>query len=52
MIRDHVVTARELYVWLRDAVQKEAGASPRRCTPMFLDLGPGGSSPGDFVFVQ
>ena len=52
VIRDHIVTARELYVWLRDAVPREARRADKVMTPMFLDLGPGGSSPGDFVFVQ
>ena len=52
MIKDHIVTARELYVWLRDAVPKEAKRADKTLTPMFLDLGPGGSSPGDFVFLQ
>jgi hypothetical protein len=52
LYKDHIVTARELYVWLKPAVEKEAGRAKRELTPMFKDLGPGGSSPGDFVFVQ
>ena len=52
LYKDHIVTARELYVWLKPVVEKEAERAKRELTPMFKDLGPGGSSPGDFVFVQ
>jgi hypothetical protein len=52
LYKDHIVTARELYVWLKPAVEREAALADRKLNPMFLDLGPGGSSPGDFVFVQ
>ena len=46
------MTARELYVWLRPAVEREARRANRELSPMFVDLGPGGASPGEFVFVQ
>jgi uncharacterized caspase-like protein len=52
LYKDHIVTARELYIWLRPVVQREAEQANRQLNPMFVDLGPGGSSPGDFVFVQ
>jgi uncharacterized caspase-like protein len=52
LYKDHIVTARELYVWLKPAVEREAKLANRELNPMFLDLGPGGASPGDFVFVQ
>jgi len=52
LYKDHIVTARELYVWLRPAVEKAARLANRELTPLFLDLGPGGSSRGEFVFVQ
>jgi hypothetical protein len=52
LYKDHIVTARELYVWLKPAVERAAQQANRQLTPMFLDLGPGGSSRGEFVFVQ
>jgi hypothetical protein len=52
LYKDRIVTARELYVWLRPAVERAAQRANRELTPMFLDLGPGGASRGDFVFVQ
>ena len=52
LYKDHIVTARELYVWLKPAVERAAQQANRELTPMFLDLGPGGSSRGEFVFVQ
>jgi uncharacterized caspase-like protein len=52
LYKDRIVTARELYVWLRPAVEKAARRANRELTPLFLDLGPGGASRGEFVFVQ
>lgn len=52
LYKDRIVTARELYVWLKPAVERAAQQANRRLTPMFLDLGPGGASRGEFVFVQ
>ena len=52
LYKDRIVTARELYVWLRPAVEREARRANRELSPMFLDLGPGGASRGEFVFVQ
>jgi hypothetical protein len=51
MQRDRIVTTRELYVWLRDAVIAEAQKANRTLTPLLKDLGPNGVSPGDFFFV-
>jgi uncharacterized caspase-like protein len=51
LYKDHIVTTRELYVWLQQSVHEEAKRVQREMTPMFLDLGPG-ASPGEFVFVQ
>jgi|SRR5688572_9643030 hypothetical protein len=50
--RDRIVTTRELYVWLRDAVTMEAQRSNRVLTPLMKDLGPNGVSAGDFFFVM
>ena len=50
--RDGFVTTRELYPWLRDYVEAEAASAGRSLTPMFKDLGPYGSSEGDFVFTR
>jgi hypothetical protein len=52
LYKDRIVTARELYVWLRPAVEREAQRANRELSPMFVDLGPGGASRGEFVFVQ
>jgi hypothetical protein len=52
LYKDRIVTARELYVWLKPAVERAAEQANRQLTPMFLDLGPGGASRGEFVFVQ
>jgi uncharacterized caspase-like protein len=46
-----IVTTRALYVWLLDAVFKEARKVNRELTPLFVDLNPTGSD-GDFIFVQ
>jgi caspase domain-containing protein len=48
--RNHIVTTRALYVWLRKAVSDEALKVNAKLTPQFLDLGP--SSVGEFIFVQ
>jgi hypothetical protein len=50
--RDRIVTARELYVWLRQAVSAEAMKVSVTLTPLLKDLGPNGVSVGDFIFVQ
>ena len=50
--RDKIVTTRELYVWLRDAVSAEAMKVSRTLTPLLKDLGPNGTSVGEFFFVQ
>lgn len=50
--RDRIVTTRELYVWLRDAVSAEAMKVSRTLTPLLKDLGPNGASVGEFFFVQ
>ena len=50
--RDKIVTTRELYVWLRDAVSAEAIKVSRTLTPLLKDLGPNGASVGEFFFVQ
>lgn len=48
---NRIVTTRGLYVWLLNAVFKEAMKINRDLTPLFVDLNPTGSE-GDFVFVQ
>jgi len=48
--RNHIVTTRGLYVWLRKAVFEEAQKVNATLTPVFMDLGP--SSVGEFIFVQ
>ena len=40
IIRDHIVTARELYVWLRRRVRTEARRADRTLTPCSSTLGP------------
>jgi hypothetical protein len=50
--RDRIVTARELYVWLRQTVTAEAMKASLTLTPLLKDLGPNGVSVGDFIFVQ
>ena len=49
---DRIVTARELYVWLKDAVSSEAVKAKRTLTPLLKDLGPNGVSVGEFFFVM
>jgi hypothetical protein len=46
-----IVTTRALYVWLIEAVFREASKLDRNLTPLFVDLSPK-TSLGDFVFVQ
>jgi hypothetical protein len=50
--RDGFVTTRELYPWLREYVEAEAANAGRSLTPMIKDLGPDGSSEGEFVFTR
>ncbi|HEY5619121.1 MAG TPA: caspase family protein [Vicinamibacterales bacterium] len=50
--RDGFVTTRELYPWLRDYVEAEASKAGVTLTPMIKDLGPYGSSEGEFVFTR
>jgi hypothetical protein len=50
--RDGFVTTRELYPWLRDYVEAEATRAGLALTPMIKDLGPHGSSEGEFVFPR
>lgn len=47
-----ILTTRALYVWLRNEVYRETQKAKMDLTPMFKDLGPGGASEGDFVFVH
>jgi hypothetical protein len=49
---DRIITTRELYIWLRDIVSGEARKVQRELTPLLKDLGPGGASVGEFVFVR
>jgi hypothetical protein len=46
-----IVTTRALYVWLLDAVPKEAQKAEHQLTPLFVDLNRTGSV-GDFLFVK
>jgi len=50
LYRNHIVTTRALYVWLKKAVYDEALKANRELTPLFMDLGP--VSEGEFIFVQ
>src|SRR5688572_492921 len=50
--RDGFVTTRELYPWLRDYVEAQAATAGRILTPLIKDLGPDGTSQGDFVFTR
>jgi hypothetical protein len=50
--RDGFVTTRELYPWLREFVEAQAAGAGRILTPMIKDLGPDGSSEGEFVFTR
>jgi hypothetical protein len=50
--RNRIVTARALYVWVKEAVYLEAKKAKRELTPLFLDLGPNGVSAGEFIFIQ
>jgi uncharacterized caspase-like protein len=49
---DHIVTTRELHVWLQAFVSREAETVQHELTPLLKDLGPGGVSQGEFVFVR
>ena len=49
---NRIVTTRALYVWLTEAVFREAKKANRDLTPLFVDLSPKGASEGDFIFVQ
>jgi hypothetical protein len=50
--RDGFVTTRELYPWLREYVEREATKAGRILTPLLKDLGPDGTSEGEFVFTR
>jgi hypothetical protein len=50
--RDGFVTTRELYPWLRQYVETQAEGAGTTLTPLIKDLGPDGSSEGDFVFTR
>ena len=52
MHRDRIITMRELYAWLPEAVSREAQKVHRELTPLLKDLSPNGVSEGDFVFVR
>jgi uncharacterized caspase-like protein len=50
--RDGFVTTRELYPWLREFVEAQAATAGRSLTPLIKDLGPDGTSQGEFVFTR
>lgn len=50
--RDGFVTTRELYPWLREYVEAQAASAGRTLTPLIKDLGPDGTSEGEFVFTR
>jgi hypothetical protein len=50
--RDGFVTTRELYPWLRDYVEAQAVGAGTLLTPLIKDLGPDGTSEGEFVFTR
>jgi len=50
--RDGFVTTRELYPWLRQYVETQAEGAGTTLTPLIKDLGPDGSSEGEFVFTR
>jgi hypothetical protein len=50
--RDGFVTTRELYPWLREFVEAQAASAGRTLTPLIKDLGPDGTSEGEFVFTR
>ena len=50
--RDGFVTTRELYPWLREFVEAQAATAGRTLTPLIKDLGPDGTSQGEFVFTR
>lgn len=50
--RDGFVTTRELYPWLREFVEAQAARAGRTLTPLIKDLGPDGTSQGEFVFTR
>jgi hypothetical protein len=50
--RDGFVTTRELYPWLREYVEAQAASAGRMLTPLIKDLGPDGTSEGEFVFTR
>ena len=50
--RDGFVTTRELYPWLREFVEAQAATAGRALTPLIKDLGPDGTSQGEFVFTR
>ena len=52
MHRDRIITMRELYAWLPEAVSREAQKVHRELTPLLKDLSTTGVSQGDFVFVR
>jgi hypothetical protein len=52
MHRDRIITMRELYAWLPEAVSREAQKVHRELTPLLKDLCPNGVCEGDFVFVR
>jgi hypothetical protein len=50
--RDGFVTTRELYPWLREYVEAQAAGAGATLTPLIKDLGPDGTSEGEFVFTR
>jgi uncharacterized caspase-like protein len=50
LYHDRIVTTRELYVYVKEVVYREAQKARRELTPLFMDLGP--VSEGEFIFVQ